>query len=56
MKIKLTHELVMAIGQDAANKRMRKAKRKEWNKADWNCACRTTKPLFKIMRKQEAKK
>lgn len=52
MKMKLTHDFIMAVGQDAANKRMRKANRKEWNKADWNCACRTTKPLFKIMRKQ----
>ena len=53
MKMKLTHNIIMAAGEDAANKRMRKTNRKKWNLADWNCACKVTKPLFKILEKEK---
>lgn len=47
--MKLTHNIIMAIGRDAANRRMKKAGRLRWNIADWNHASKTTAPLFKHM-------
>ena len=32
----MTYDLAMAIGKDAANRRMRKAGRTTWNLADYN--------------------
>lgn len=39
MRIQMTYQLAMAIGQDAANLRMRKAGRTAWNEEDYNAAC-----------------
>lgn len=40
--ITMTYSLAMAAGQDAANRSMRKAGRKAWNRADANIAAETT--------------
>ena len=38
MRVRLTYSLLMAIGQDAANRSMRKAHREAWNEDDWNAS------------------
>lgn len=40
--ITMTYSLAMAVGQDAANMRMRKAGRSAWNLADRNHAAETS--------------
>lgn len=39
--MKLTYELAMAAGRDAANRNMRKAGRSVWNEDDYNVAIDT---------------
>ena len=46
MRPLLTCDIVMAIFADVANQRMRKYKRKTWNRHDWNHAQKITAPLF----------
>jgi len=53
MKIKLTYELAMAAGQDVANKRMRKANRKSWNREDYNAAAIEVNRLFALAKRIE---
>ena len=48
MKIKLTRELAFAIAQDEANRRMRKAGRKKWNRSDYNHAVITFNKLWPV--------
>lgn len=38
MKSTLTYKQVMAAGQDAGNRSMKKAGRTSWNEEDWNAA------------------
>ncbi len=56
MKIKLTHNLIIALGREVATKRMKLAKRKRWNTADLNYASRVVAPLFKIFYRNEITK
>lgn len=44
--IELTPDLARRCGQDAANARMRKAGRTEWNEDDFNEASRVTNDLL----------
>ena len=48
---KLTYEMAMSAGKDAANRQMRKAGRKKWNKADYNLAARTANKLLSKIKK-----
>jgi len=43
-----TYEMAMAAACDAANKRMRKAGRIKWNRADYNLMCRTFDRLLPL--------
>jgi hypothetical protein len=45
-RLTLTPEMARAAGRDAANARMRAAGRTEWNRADYNQACRVTTILL----------
>jgi len=49
MRVKPTYELAMAAGQDAANKRMRKANRTAWNRDDYNAAVVEANRLLAIV-------
>ena len=48
-KQKLTYEIAMSAGKDAANRQMRKAGRKKWNKSDYNLFSRTANKLLDKM-------
>ena len=50
MNIKMSDQMVRAAAQDAANRQMRAAGRKVWNRADYNLACRTFNRLFPVSR------
>lgn len=50
--MKLSYQIIMAIGRDTADKRMKAEKRTEWNIEDWNHACSVTNSLFDILTKQ----
>ncbi|MEK7766801.1 MAG: hypothetical protein AAB368_11230 [bacterium] len=45
-RVTMTYDLAMAIGKDAANARMRKARRKRWSIGDYNEAWRTFNRLW----------
>jgi hypothetical protein len=45
-RLTLTPEMARAAGRDAANARMRATGRTEWNRADYNTACRVTAKLM----------
>ena len=49
MKMVLTREIAFAVGLDAGNKSMRKAKRDRWNDDDWNTAAEVTNRLLDII-------
>jgi len=51
-KGKMTYEIAMAVGQDAANQQMRKQGRSEWNLDDWNKAAETAQKLLKLVEAQ----
>lgn len=45
--MKITYGVAMAAGQDAANRRMRKAGRTAWDATDYNFAARTVALLLR---------
>lgn len=47
--MQMTMKLAYAAGCDAANRRMRKAGRKKWNKADYNHAVSVMRRLLKLI-------
>lgn len=44
--MKITYEIAMAAGRDAANRQARKNKRKKWNKEDHALTCKITDKLL----------
>jgi hypothetical protein len=46
--ITMTYELAMAAAKDAADRRMRKANRTKWNRADYNEMVRTFNGLYSV--------
>ena len=47
-RIIITRELAQTIGRDVANQQMRKAKRKMWNRADYDLAWEIFNRLWSI--------
>jgi hypothetical protein len=43
---RMAHNLAFAMGQDAANVRMRKAGRATWNRADYNLSAEVTQKWY----------
>jgi hypothetical protein len=46
MKIEMTYEIAMAVGQDAGNRNMKLHGRTVWNTEDWNVAAGVVKDLL----------
>ena len=44
-RIEMSYQLAMSAAKDAADRRMRKGKRTHWNKADYQCMCKTFEKL-----------
>lgn len=50
-RLALTYNDIMAAGEDAGNRSMRRAARKKWNRADWDAAVQVTDTLFGVSAK-----
>ena len=46
----MNYEIAMAVAADLTNRRMLKAGRKKWNRADWNAMCDEFNRLWPLCR------